>query len=496
MSLQESITARLGLDTSEFKRGLRTAKVNAEQLRDQLKDIGIGLGVGTGLAGIKEVIEHFKELGKTADDFGVSTDYLQTFFAAFKKGGGDVEDAEKGLKKLVILIGEAREGSETAQKSFSDYGISLNNLNSKGKSTKEIIGNIADVIASQSDATRQASIAASFFGSKLGVDFVDPLKEGSKALQDLEDKKTKGAFFVTETDIANMTELNEGLKVYSKGITGIVGKLTGIAVRASARIGTYLGNLSVTGNGIKAEEAIADSEQEQLDLIAKQKKAKEDLDSVDGGRKKQAQEALKIGEQIGKLNEEIARQEQTTENLIKEKNKAQKEFDATTEDSADRYTKFIKLKQKELELGKAMKDLDKERNNLAERQFEAAQKLSKLQESLAQKKGDRLKFGSLEELVNRDPASLDREARRQRMAAIQIQRMQADVEFFKGRDPARAGRIQSDIDSRLKGLTRVSESVTMPFKDMEIQIKEQSTELKNISAILSGVIRVQAHNGQ
>jgi len=59
---------------------------------------------------------------------GIATQNVLGFSQAVFLSGGDSEKAQQSLLKFVQTIGEAAEGSKTAQSAFAQVGVSLNDL--------------------------------------------------------------------------------------------------------------------------------------------------------------------------------------------------------------------------------------------------------------------------------------------------------------------------------------------------------------------------------
>ena len=93
-----------------FERGLASVKSQVNSLgEEKWSAFKKAFTFGAIVESIREVGTSMVELKRTAEDRGVSTDFLQGFRNATKKFGNTAEDADNALDKLLVKIGEARE---------------------------------------------------------------------------------------------------------------------------------------------------------------------------------------------------------------------------------------------------------------------------------------------------------------------------------------------------------------------------------------------------
>jgi|GEM_PF-4755239 len=130
----DQLLARLGLDTSGFKAGLKDAHSAFSQLAGKI-------GVGLSVAGIAQYSREITEYGARVFDLGkryeVSTDDIQKFGNAAEQNGSSLEGVARGFNKLDIAISRALGGNESILKSFASLGVTVADL--KQLSPEEIM---------------------------------------------------------------------------------------------------------------------------------------------------------------------------------------------------------------------------------------------------------------------------------------------------------------------------------------------------------------------
>ena len=125
----ESLMARLGLDTTGFKAGLKDAHSAFSQLKGNM---ATGVGVTVGVAGIEQGIRKVVEYGARIQDlstrYQVNAESLQRLGNAAELHGSSLEGVAKGFNKLEIAESKALAGSIRQVQAFSNLGITVDDL--------------------------------------------------------------------------------------------------------------------------------------------------------------------------------------------------------------------------------------------------------------------------------------------------------------------------------------------------------------------------------
>ena len=134
-----SLMARMGLDTSGFTAGLKTAQAKMANARASFNAGAANLmssqlagmvGVTALVAGAKSIVDYGGKVTDLADKYGLTTDMVQQLSYAAGQTGVSVETALGGIKKVAIATADALGGNEEKMAAFERLGITAQQLRS------------------------------------------------------------------------------------------------------------------------------------------------------------------------------------------------------------------------------------------------------------------------------------------------------------------------------------------------------------------------------
>jgi len=169
----------LGLDSAEFSRGLDSAGKKLEQFSQAAEKYGKIAAVGMVAAGIAAV-RYADELFDVAEANEVAIGTVLKLSNALQDSGGKADNAGKMLSAFAKFIDEAAGGSEKAQKTAKELGISLQDL---GKLSQEELLNklVANLAKVEDPITRNAKAMEIFSKAAKGVDIIGFAEKVSQA---------------------------------------------------------------------------------------------------------------------------------------------------------------------------------------------------------------------------------------------------------------------------------------------------------------------------
>lgn len=114
------------------------------------------------LAAVNESIHRMDSTAETAANLGATTEELTRLHYAAQLFGSSAEQVDQGLAKMDLKLGQARAGSESAAKAFTDLGLDVDKLANMapGEAFAEIAGKI-DALPTAAD---KAAAAFEVFG--------------------------------------------------------------------------------------------------------------------------------------------------------------------------------------------------------------------------------------------------------------------------------------------------------------------------------------------
>lgn len=294
-----ALRVSLGLDSAEFATGAAKAEKRADQLAtrvasslrgpiDAAKSLSgafAALGGAAALGGLTALasrsLDYASSLAEVAQQLGVTTKDLQQYRYAATQVGISQEEVDKGLAKLTVTMGQAREGAKKPVSAFTELSNILGKDILKSASTAgDAIPLIADALNRVQDPARRAALEVAIFG-KTGQKLDTLLAGGSDAVNQLRDAASDLGLVLSEEQIANADQtadkLSELKQVLEANIAGAVAnnasaiydfvtaleRLIGLVPAALNELGKFRAYLNIASgvlNGDPSELAAAQAD--------------------------------------------------------------------------------------------------------------------------------------------------------------------------------------------------------------------------------------------
>ena len=160
----------LGIDTAEFNRGIEQAGKKLEQFSEAAEKFG-KMGAVALVAASAAAIKYADDLADVAEANEVAIGTVLKLSNALANSGGKADNAGKMLSAFAKFIDDAAGGSEQAQKTAKELGVSLQDL---GKLSQEELLNklVANLAKVEDPITRNAKAMEIFSKAANGVDLV------------------------------------------------------------------------------------------------------------------------------------------------------------------------------------------------------------------------------------------------------------------------------------------------------------------------------------
>lgn len=215
---------RVGADTKDMERGLKSARAKMKAFGGQMRKIGkVAAVAGAAVVGafglmIKSYIKAGDEVHKMALRTGFSTDALSELKYAAEISGTTLESLEKGVKKMAKTIMDASDGLMTYVRAFDRIGLSAEEL--MDLSPEEQFDKIARAIARVESPTIRAATAQEIFG-RAGTQLLPLFAAGEEGLEKLR-KKAHELGIVFDQEAANKAAaLTDALTTLKGAVTGV-----------------------------------------------------------------------------------------------------------------------------------------------------------------------------------------------------------------------------------------------------------------------------------
>jgi lambda family phage tail tape measure protein len=150
------------VNTGPAQRNLDQLNKRVEKLNTTfsgLRGAIAGLAIGTMITNVVRLADSIQDV---SDATGVAVQNILGFQQAVQLNGGTADQAQSSLQKLVQTIGEAASGSKSAQSSFAEVGISLQDLATL--SEQDLLSKTIQGLAKIDDAGKRAVLTTDLLG--------------------------------------------------------------------------------------------------------------------------------------------------------------------------------------------------------------------------------------------------------------------------------------------------------------------------------------------
>ncbi len=184
---------------------------------------GGGLAITALAAVTKNAIDAGDALNKMSQKTGMSVEDLSKLQYAADLSGVSFESLQKSLTGLSVGMAEASSGAGPMAEKYAKLGISVRNTDGTMKSSRQVLGELADRFAAMPDGVDKTNLAVDIFGKKLGADMIPLLNGGAAGLKKMGDE-AEALGLVMSADFAKASEeFNDNLERMKKlaGTAGI-----------------------------------------------------------------------------------------------------------------------------------------------------------------------------------------------------------------------------------------------------------------------------------
>lgn len=277
MALQDilaELAVNMRLDTAQFSAGVSKAEAQTSRLERRLQTFqkragGIGktlASLGGGLVagfaagfGVQALVratgaalEYAGSLAEVAQQVGVTAKDLQVLRFAGGQVGISTEEMDKALQKFTKSLGDARNGSAEAIKTFKALGF--NDADIAKLDAHQALLKTADGIAKVGDRATRASPEVRLFG-KAGQQLDPLLSQGSRGMNELARAAEELGIVLSDEQIRKADETADKLTalktVLSARIAGVVADNSGAILSLASALGTLVSSIGDAINGWK-----------------------------------------------------------------------------------------------------------------------------------------------------------------------------------------------------------------------------------------------------
>jgi hypothetical protein len=179
--------------------------------------LGLGLTTAAFTGFIRSAIDSADAMSKMAQKTGLAVKEVAGLQLAFDQAGaGD---------KFQDTLGKLAKSAAEGNKAFSAMGIAVNGSTGGLKSTRELIGEVADKFSSYRDGAEKTALAQQLLG-RSGAEIIPLLNAGSAALAEYDQKAAALGLTLTDETVKAAEAFNDQLDLLSKRSEGVARQLT------------------------------------------------------------------------------------------------------------------------------------------------------------------------------------------------------------------------------------------------------------------------------
>lgn len=232
--------ARLRADMTKATGIVDGAVSKMQSAVDGLKKGIAGLAAGLTVAAFTMAIKHQLELAdamsKTAERTGLQLKDVAGLQLAYSMAGISSDKLETSIGKMAKNMAEG-------SKAFSAMGVQIKNSDGSLRSTRDVLGDVADKFASYRDGAEKTALAQELFG-KSGTEMISVLNGGAEALAESDAQAKKLGLTLDEEATAKAVQFNDTLSLLQAGGEGFTRQIAGrLAPTLASLAGEMLNNV-------------------------------------------------------------------------------------------------------------------------------------------------------------------------------------------------------------------------------------------------------------
>lgn len=216
MSTQNVTGFSVGADVNPFEQAMRrmndSARTTSASINRALGAMGAGLSLVAFSGWIRGAINAADETSKLAQKTGLAVNQVAGLQLAFRQSGsGDAFSTSMAKLSKQVVDGN---------KAFEAMGIQTRNTDGSLKTSRQVIGEVAEKFSSYSDGIGKIALAQELFG-RSGQDLIPLLNGGAAALDEYDSMAAKLGLTIEESTAKQAEKFNDTLDLVGQGAQGV-----------------------------------------------------------------------------------------------------------------------------------------------------------------------------------------------------------------------------------------------------------------------------------
>lgn len=244
-----NLTAKLGLDTSNYEQGIEKAKQKGKDYADhtdkevKTKSVLAWTAIITAVVALtkkivdlgKATIDYADQVGDMADKWGFATREIQEFDFWASQNGTTVENM---LNAMTRLTNQAQVNASA----FKELGVSVKDENGDLRNQRDLFLDVVRALNKVENQTRRNALQFDIFG-RSGNEIAQVIKQGADELERLSDEAESLGIILSENTIQKASDFNDEMdKLKMQGRSAFAELIAG-ADGAEAKFDDFIKNL-------------------------------------------------------------------------------------------------------------------------------------------------------------------------------------------------------------------------------------------------------------
>ena len=214
-------TIKLMADIADIQRKFaevsKIANQTAGMVGKAFDSLGLKIGAALSVAGlaawVRSAINAADEMSKLAQKTGVAVKDVAGLQLAFRQSGLEASALQAHMSRLSKAMTDGN-------RAIAAMGLSARNADGSLKSTRQMLGEVADKFSSYADGAAKTALAVELFG-KAGADMIPLLNSGSEALDQFDAMALKLGLTLDKETAQQAERFNDTLDLMGQGMQGV-----------------------------------------------------------------------------------------------------------------------------------------------------------------------------------------------------------------------------------------------------------------------------------
>jgi len=212
-----ALRVTLGLDTAQLETGMKKAKTSMKGFATEFAKGALTAAAGlisvtSAINGTNAALQKFGDIADKSRAAGLDPEFFQGLAQQARLAGVDIDALSGALNTFNKNTGLAAEGKGKLVSTLQALNPELLKAIQLSTNQADRIRLVADAVAAETDASRQAAIATAAFGGE-GIKLVAVLEQGSQRIDEMMNKAREMGLIVDRDLIARADELGDKFDV-------------------------------------------------------------------------------------------------------------------------------------------------------------------------------------------------------------------------------------------------------------------------------------------